>query len=106
MAPLSPVQTAVTKVATILQLIALAIVRLWVSIISFTNKYIMWVLLIIVLSSEPPYRHKGAVHNFYTSEAECKQQLGTVMKALYELKNTQISGDCTFKDYITPKKTF
>jgi hypothetical protein len=65
----------------------------------------MWVLLIIVLSSEPPYRHKGSVNNFYLTESECRKELTKAMQALY-LKDTQISGNCTFKDYLTPNKTF
>lgn len=65
----------------------------------------MWLLLIIVLSSEPPYRHKGSVQNFYLTQAECEKELAGAMKALF-LKNTQISGSCTFRDYITPNSTF
>lgn len=65
----------------------------------------MWLLLIIVLSSEPPYRHKGSVQNFYTSEAECQKELATAIQALH-LKNTQVTGNCSFRDYITPNKTF
>lgn len=65
----------------------------------------MWLLLIIVLSSEPPYRHKGSVQNFYTSEAECKRELEGAMRALY-LKQTQVTGSCSFRDYLTPNKTF
>lgn len=57
------------------------------------------------MSSEPPYRHKGSVYNFYINEAECKEQLANAMKSLY-LRNTQISGSCTFKDYLTPNSTF
>lgn len=65
----------------------------------------MWLLLIIVLSSEPPYRHKGSVQNFYTSEAECKKELAIAIQALH-LKNTQVTGNCSFRDYLTPNKTF
>jgi len=65
----------------------------------------MWLLLIIVLSSEPPYRHKGSVQNFYISESECQKELTKAMQALY-LKNTQVTGSCSFRDYITPNKTF
>lgn len=65
----------------------------------------MWLLLIIVISSEPPYRHKGAVQNFYISEAECRSELAAAMQALH-LKNTQLTGSCEFRDYLTPKRTF
>lgn len=65
----------------------------------------MWLLLIIVLSSDPPHNHKGAVHNYYASEAECKTELAAAMKALY-LKNTQVTGSCEFREYLTPKRTF
>jgi len=65
----------------------------------------MWLLLIIVLSSEPPYRHKGSVQNFYLSKAECEKELSAAVKALF-LKDTQVTGSCTFRDYITPNSTF
>ena len=65
----------------------------------------MWLLLIIVLSSEPPYRHKGSVQNFYTTESECRKELTKAMQAIF-LKDTQVTGSCTFRDYITPNKTF
>lgn len=65
----------------------------------------MWLLLIIVLSSEPPYRHKGSVQNFYTSEAECQKELTVTIQAL-NLKNTKVTGSCSFRDYLTPNKTF
>ena len=48
---------------------------------------------------------KGSVNNFYLTEAECKKELTKAMQALF-LKDTQISGHCTFKDYLTPNKTF
>jgi hypothetical protein len=65
----------------------------------------MWVLLIIVLSLDPSPKHKGSVMNFYTTEAECQEQLAMAMKAL-NLKDSKVTGNCTFKDYITPNKTF
>lgn len=65
----------------------------------------MWLLLIIVLSSEPPHKHKGSVQNFYTSEAECQKELAIAIQAL-NLKNTQVQGSCSFRDYLTPNKTF
>ena len=43
--------------------------------------------------------------NFYTTEAECQEQLAMAMKAL-NLKDSKVTGNCTFKDYITPNKTF
>ena len=65
----------------------------------------MWLLLIIVLSSEPPYRHKGAIQNFYMTESECRTELAAAIKGL-NLKNTQLTGTCEFRDYLTPKQTF
>ena len=65
----------------------------------------MWLLLIIVLSSEPPFRHKGSVQNFYLTKIECEKELSGAMKALF-LKDTQITGSCTFRDYLTPNPTF
>ena len=65
----------------------------------------MWLLLIIVLSSEPPYNHRGSVQNFYVSETECRTELATAMKSLF-LKGTQISGSCEFREYLTPRRTF
>lgn len=65
----------------------------------------MWLLLIIILGSEPPYRHRGSVQNFYITESECRTELATSMKALH-LKGTQVSGSCEFRDYLTPNRTF
>ena len=65
----------------------------------------MWLLLIIVLSSEPPYNHRGSVQNFYISESECRTELSKATQALY-LKGTQVSGSCEFREYLTPKRTF
>ena len=65
----------------------------------------MWLLLIIVLSSELPHKHKGSIQNFYVSESECRFELDAALKAL-QLKNSQISGSCTFRDYLTPNRTF
>jgi hypothetical protein len=65
----------------------------------------MWLLLIIVLSTETPQKHKGSVQNFYTSESECRSELDASVKAL-QLKNSQVSGTCTFRDYLTPNRTF
>jgi len=65
----------------------------------------MWLLLIIVLSAESPYNHRGSVQNFYTSETECRSELAAAVKALY-LKGTQVSGTCEFRQYLTPKRTF
>lgn len=65
----------------------------------------MWLLLIIVLSSEPPYNHRGTVQNFYISETECRSELVRAMKSLY-LTGTQISGSCEFREYLTPQRTF
>lgn len=65
----------------------------------------MWLLLIIVLSAESPHNHRGSIQNFYTSEAECKTELAAAMKALY-LKGTQVTGSCTYRDYLTPNRTF
>jgi hypothetical protein len=65
----------------------------------------MWLLLIVVLSSEPPHKHKGSVQNFYVSESECRSELAAALKSL-QLKNSQSSGSCTFRDYLTPNRTF
>ncbi len=65
----------------------------------------MWLLLIIVLGAEPPYNHRGSVQNFYTSESECRVELAAAVKALH-LKNTQVTGSCQFRDYLTPRRTF
>ena len=65
----------------------------------------MWLLLIVVLSSEPPYNHRGSVQNFYISETECRSELAAAVKALY-LKGTQVSGSCEFREYLTPRRTF
>lgn len=65
----------------------------------------MWLLLIVVLSTETPQKHKGSVQNFYVSELECRSELDAVLKSL-QLKNSQVSGTCTFRDYLTPKRTF
>ena len=65
----------------------------------------MWLLLIVILNSEPPYKHKGSVQNFYTSESECRSELAAAMKAL-TLKETRLTGTCTFRDYLTPNRTF
>jgi hypothetical protein len=64
----------------------------------------MWLLLIIVLGSEPPHKHRGSIQNFYTSESECKTDLAAV-QAL-QLKGTKVSGSCEFRDYLTPNRTF
>lgn len=65
----------------------------------------MWLLLIIVLSAEPPYNHRGSVQNFYITETECKAELTKALNALY-LKGTQVTGSCEFREYLTPKRTF
>lgn len=65
----------------------------------------MWLLLIIVLSTETPQKHKGSIQNFYTLESECRFELETALKSL-QLKNSQVSGTCTFRDYLTPNRTF
>lgn len=65
----------------------------------------MWLLLIIVLGSEPPYGHRGSIQNFYTTEQQCNQELRAVIAAL-SLTGTQITGSCEFRSYLTPKKTF
>jgi hypothetical protein len=65
----------------------------------------MWLLLIIVLGSEPPYNHRGSVQNFYKSESECRKELADAVNALY-LKGTQVTGSCEFRDYLTPNRTF
>jgi hypothetical protein len=65
----------------------------------------MWLLLIIVLSSESPYNHRGSVQNFYISENECRTELSKAVQALY-LKGTQVTGSCEFREYLTPKRTF
>ena len=65
----------------------------------------MWLLLIIILGSEPPHKHRGAVQNFYISEFECKTELAAAIQAL-NLKGTQVSGSCEFRDYLTPNPTF
>ena len=65
----------------------------------------MWLLLIIILGSEPPYNHRGSVQNFYISELECRAELSSAVKALH-LKDTQVSGSCEFREYLTPKRTF
>jgi hypothetical protein len=64
----------------------------------------MWLLLIIVLGSDPPHKHRGSIQNFYTSESECKMDLAAV-QAL-QLKGTKVSGTCEFRDYLTPNRTF
>lgn len=65
----------------------------------------MWLLLIVVLSVETPQKHKGSIQNFYISESECRAELDAALKAL-QLKNSQVSGTCTFRDYLTPNRTF
>jgi hypothetical protein len=40
-----------------------------------------------------------------TSELECRSELDAAIKAL-QLKNSQVSGTCTFRDYLTPNRTF
>jgi hypothetical protein len=65
----------------------------------------MWLLLIIVLGSEPPYKHRGSVQNFYTTESECRTDLAAALQAL-QLKGTKVSGSCEFRDYLTPNRTF
>jgi hypothetical protein len=64
----------------------------------------MWLLLIIVLGSEPPHKHRGSIQNFYTSESECRTDLAAV-QAL-QLKGAKVSGTCEFRDYLTPNRTF
>jgi hypothetical protein len=64
----------------------------------------MWLLLIIVLGSDPPHKHRGSIQNFYTSESECRTDLAAV-QAL-QLKSTKVSGTCEFRDYLTPNRTF
>lgn len=65
----------------------------------------MWLLLIIILGLEPPHNHRGSVQNFYISESECRAELAAAVKALH-LKDTQVSGNCEFREYLTPKRTF
>ncbi len=65
----------------------------------------MWLLLIIVLSAEPPYGHRGSLQNFYVSEAQCRSELALTLAAL-RLSGTQITGTCEFRSYLTPHKTF
>ena len=65
----------------------------------------MWLLLIVVLSTETPQKHKGSVQNFYVTESECRSELDIALKAL-QLKNSRASGTCTFRDYLTPNRTF
>lgn len=56
----------------------------------------MWMLLIVVLSSTPPHNHKGSIFNLYTTETECKQEMNRMLTSI-DLKNTKITGNCTFK---------
>ena len=65
----------------------------------------MWILLLIVLSSEPPHKHKGSIFNLYRTEAECKADMEKAVASL-SLKDTKITASCTFKDYLTPNQTF
>jgi hypothetical protein len=65
----------------------------------------MWLLLIIVLNSTPPHNHKGSIFNTYTTEAECENEKGRILSTL-TLKNSKITASCSYKDYLTPNKTF
>ena len=76
-----------------------------IRVYKYAKRTTMWLLLIIVLSLETPQKHKGSIQNFYTSEAECRSELDAATKAL-QLKNSQVSGTCTFRDYLTPNRTF
>ena len=65
----------------------------------------MWLLLLIVLSSEPPHNHKGSIFNLYRTQSECIADMEKAIAAL-SLKGTKINASCTFKDYLTPNSTF
>ena len=60
----------------------------------------MWLLLLIVLSSEPPHKHKGSIFNLYKTEAECVADMDRAIAAL-KLKGTKVNASCSFKaDFI------
>ena len=61
----------------------------------------MWLLVIIALSSEPPYKSRGTISIPFTSQSECRKAL-TENVPLFKFDKTNITASCSFRGYLTP----
>lgn len=59
----------------------------------------MWLLLIIALNTEPPYKVRGSISIPYRTEAECKDEMNRVASQI-KFKDTRIDASCTFRGYL------
>lgn len=60
----------------------------------------MWLLVIILLSTTPPYKSRGAMQIPYTSESECKAALTKIVPQM-DFRRSKVTASCSFRGYVT-----
>lgn len=59
----------------------------------------MWLLLIIALNTEPPYKVRGSISVPYKTESECKKALTDTVPHI-KFDKTNITASCSFRGYL------
>ena len=61
----------------------------------------MWLLVIIALTANPPYKVRGSISVPYVTEQQCKEEMQKIVPHL-NFSDTRINASCTFRGYLAP----
>ena len=59
----------------------------------------MWLLVIILLSHDAPYKSRGTISIPYTTQAQCLEEMNRIVPKM-DFSKTRITSSCTFRGYL------
>lgn len=61
----------------------------------------MWLLVIIALSFDPPYKVRGSISIPYETQSQCLAEMNRIVPQM-DFAKTRITYSCTFRGYLAP----
>ena len=61
----------------------------------------MWLLVIIALTANPPFKIRGSISVPYVTEQQCKDEMNKIVPHM-NFHDTRITASCTFRGYLIP----